>query len=583
MSKIKTSSELSEVTTEHHAHVVQFYSEDRFLLDEVSSFIGTALAAGSSAVVFATKGHEDILCAKLKDQGLDLAQAVAAGRYIALDASETLPQFMVGNVPDAARFFDVIGRALARAALAAQDENHRVVAFGEMVAVLWGEGKTEAAIQVEKLWNQIAKTHSFSLRCAYPIQGFGRDEHADSLLQICEVHSGVIPDESYSELTSEEERLRSVVRLQQRMQVLLTEIESRRKAEQFRLFVEAVSDYAIFMLDPEGRVTTWNTGAERIKGYKASEIIGQHFSCFYPEQDIRAGKPNRELEAAVQHGRLEDEGWRLRKDGSSFWANVIITPVRDQTNKLIGFAKVTRDVTERMQKEKSLRDLTAHLLQMQDEERRRIGRDLHDSLGQCVTAMKISLDTLAQRLGSDVELSQHVLQCVDLAGECVKEVRTLSYLLYPPMLEEMGLKSAIPWYLEGFTARSGIQVSFRVAADFPRLSRVTELALFRVLQESLTNVHRHSGSQTGHVELLTTQGTAVLEIRDDGKGIPSIILDEAGQCGPRVIRVGLRGMRERMEQLGGKLEISSTQHGATVTATVSVPEGAQAVDLPQSA
>jgi PAS domain S-box-containing protein len=351
------------------------------------------------------------------------------------------------------------------------------------------------------------------------------------------------------------------------------EMALRRSEDRFRLMAEAVQDYAIFMLDPGGNVSTWNKGAERIKGYKAADIIGRHFSCFYPEKDIRSGKPAWELEVAIEQGRFEDEGWRRRKDGSMFWANVIITPVRDETDKLIGFAKVTRDVTERMQKEKALRDLTSHLLQTQDEERRRIGRDLHDTLGQSVTAMKISLDSLAYGLGPDnSEMRDKVTQCVRLAEECVKEVRTISYLLYPPMLEEMGLKSAIPWYLEGFTGRSGIQVTFEASSDFGRLPRDTELALFRVLQESLTNVHRHSGSQTAHVQLSTKDGMSVLEIQDDGKGISRYILEESVGCSQPVIGVGLRGMKERLAQLGGRLEISSSENGTTVTAMVPVPE-----------
>jgi PAS domain S-box-containing protein len=683
--------------TEHHGHVVQFYSEEKFLLEELSQFIGTALRAGSSAVIIATRDHEDNLWQRLSSQGIDLAEAVAEGRYVVLDAAETLARLMAGGVPDTVRFSEVLSGVLSRAGSAARDENHRVVAFGEMVALLWAEGRLEAAIQVEKLWNQLARAHSFSLRCAYPMQGFCREEHADSLLRICEEHSGVVPDETYSELTSEEERIRSVVRLQQRMQVLLTEVESHRKEEQFRLFVEAVpdyaiymldplgrittwnagaeringykvteilgqhfscfdpkqgaascqsqklldlalrnghaedegwrlrkdgttfwanvtvapvrdrsgklvgfgtvthdlterrraeialrrseerfrlmaecvQDYAIFMLDPEGYVSTWNNGAERIKGYRAAEIIGRHFSCFYPESDIRSGKPRWELEVAVEQGRFEDEGWRLRKDGSAFWANVIITPVRDETNKLIGFAKVTRDITDRMQQEKSLRDLTAHLMQMQDEERRRIGRDLHDTLGQCVTAMKISLDSLAYSMEpKDTILHQQVTQCVQLAEQCVKEVRTLSYLLYPPLLEEMGLKSAIPWYLEGFTARSGIRATFNACDDVGRMSRATELALFRVLQESLTNVHRHSGSRTAHVQLSLEGEMAVLEVSDEGKGIPAAVLEESRESWQRAIGVGLRGMKERLAQLGGKLEISSTERGTTVIAMV---------------
>jgi len=571
MSATQTQNPVSLLGIDPRSHIVQFYRDERFLLDELSDFIGVALKTGNSAVVIATRNHTEELSRRLANQGLHLADAISAGKYLVLDAAEALSQIMVDGLPDAAKFSELIGSTIAQATTNGHAEHHRVVAFGEMVALLWAEGNLEGALGIEKLWNQLARTYSFSLRCAYPMQGFCREEHLEALLRFCAVHSAVSPDESDIKPTPEEERLRNVVRLQQRMEVLLSQIESYRKEELFRVFVEAVSDYAIFMLDPDGRVSTWNTGAERIKGYKATEIIGKHFSCFYPEADIRAGKPGKGLRIAAEQGRHEDEGWRVRKDGSRFWANVVITPVRDKTNRLIGFAKVTRDVTERMQKEKSLRDLTTHLLQMQDEERRRIGRDLHDTLGQSVTAMKINLDSLAISLEpNNAGISRQVMQCVELAEECVKEVRTISYLLYPPMLDEMGLKSAIPWYLEGFTARSGIQVSFTASADFGRLSRDTELALFRVLQESLTNVHRHSGSQTAHVRLLKTEGLAIIEVKDDGKGIPSTILEDAGGSGKRVIGVGLRGMRERLNQLGGELEISSTEYGATVTARVPI-------------
>jgi len=120
-------------------------------------------------------------------------------------------------------------------------------------------------------------------------------------------------------------------------------------AEPFRLLVESVKDYAILILDTDGHVTTWNAGAERIKGYTAEEIIGKHFSTFYPPEDVAAGKCERGLEVAAREGRFEDEDWRLRKDGSRFWANAVITPLRDHAGRLIGFAKVTRDLTERRQ------------------------------------------------------------------------------------------------------------------------------------------------------------------------------------------------------------------------------------------
>lgn len=374
--------------------------------------------------------------------------------------------------------------------------------------------------------------------------------------------------------------------------------------EQFRLLVEAVQDYAIFMLDPFGNVSTWNAGAKRIKGYEAADIIGRHFSTFYPDEDVQNGKPQWELQVAQKEGRFEDEGWRIRKDGSRFWANVIITPARDDSGKLLGFTKVTRDFTERMKtqralaaeiaerreaqeqlhnSEKSLRELSLYLLRTQDEERRRIGRDLHDSLGQYLAVLKMKLESMASTMGRfNDETSQDVAQCIRLTEESIKEVRTVSYLLYPPMLEEMGLKSAISWYLDGFAARSGIKVTFTVGANVGRLPRGSELAFFRVLQESLTNVHRHSGSPTADVRLSKNGKTCVLEIEDEGKGIPQQVFleadrDRVGMLGVGMLGVGIRGMNERMRQLGGGLELIRKEGGTLVRATI--PVGTTPVEL----
>jgi PAS domain S-box-containing protein len=390
----------------------------------------------------------------------------------------------------------------------------------------------------------------------------------------------------------------------------LREAELRRSEERFRLFVEAVGDYAIMVLDAEGNVSSWNRGAERLKGYAASEILGRHFSCFYPDEDVQEGKPHWELEVATREGRIEDEGWRVRKDGSRFWANVVITATRDEQGKVIGFANVTRDFTERMRthealqrankelatevaekksaerrlaiSEKSLRGLSLRLLRMQDEERRRIGRDLHDSLGQYLAVLKMNLDTLESALKTSPNgAARDVAQCARLAEDAIKEVRTISYLLYPPMLEEMGLKSAIPWYLDGFSKRSNIQTSFEVDPDFGRLPTDVELALFRILQESLTNVHRHSGSSTATIRLARADGTAWLEVEDMGKGIPPKLLEQSNEDGMGTLGVGLRGMNERMRQLAGKLEVYSTERGTVVIA--SVPAGEQITAMTRSA
>jgi PAS domain S-box-containing protein len=353
------------------------------------------------------------------------------------------------------------------------------------------------------------------------------------------------------------------------------ELQAARDA-QFRLMVEAVQDYAIFILDPAGNVKTWNAGARRIKQYTASEIIGKHFSTFYPEEDKRNGKPQWELVVAQKEGRFEDEGWRIRKDGSRFWANVIITALRDKSGKLIGFGKVTRDFTERMEvkealakSERSLRELSLHLLSTQDEERKRIGRDLHDSLGQYLAVLKIKLESVASLIGNQPDLVvQDVTECIRLTDDSIKEVRTVSYLLYPPMLEEMGLKSAIPWYLGGFSSRSGIKTTFKAEDTFGRLSAEAELAMFRVLQESLTNVHRHSESETAEVRLCTDGENAVLEIQDSGKGFNQILLEQGGEDWMGTLGVGVRGMHERMRQLKGKLEIITKERGTLVRAVM---------------
>jgi PAS domain S-box-containing protein len=559
-------------------HVVYFYQESDSLLDALTNFVGPALDAGNAAVIIATKVHHEGLQHRLTARGSDTQKASKQGRYVALDTSEILSKITVEGVLDSARFFEVVGGTIARTSALLKPASPEIVVFGELVSLLWKDGKIEAAIRLEQLWNELAKKHSFTLRCAYPMADFYGEKNAQPLLRVCAEHSAVVLHENDRSFTVAESK-----------------IALRRSEERFRLFVDAVQDYAIFMLDVQGHVITWNSGAERIKGYKATEIIGKHFSTFYPEEDIRSGKPQGELEIAAKEGRLEDEGWRVRKDGSRFWANVIITALRDETGRLVGFGKVTRDFTEKIrvnealrreveektkaerklfESERSLRQLSLRLLQTQDEERRRIGRDLHDSVGQYLVGLKMKLDSLkSSAKRSEGKDASQLAECSEMIEEAIKEVRTISYVLYPPMLEELGLKSAIPWYLEGFTKRSGIKTTFEVSPDFDRIPGDLELALFRVLQESLTNVHRHSGSPTASARLLIRNRAVILEVTDEGKKTQSKnSKDRAQDWMGAAFGVGLRGMSERMRQLGGSLELSSTHAGTTVTATLPIRE-----------
>jgi PAS domain S-box-containing protein len=351
----------------------------------------------------------------------------------------------------------------------------------------------------------------------------------------------------------------------------------------YRLLIESVRDYAIFVLDPEGRVLTWNPGAQAMKGYMRDEIVGQHFSKFYREEAVQSGWPARELQLAEKEGRFTDEGWRVRKDGTSFWASVVITALRDEDGKLAGFAKVTNDLTERRQAEEKvqqlnselrqhisqldqsrrvvelrtfeLQKLSAQLLQVQDEERRRIARELHDDLGQQLSAIRMLMpaDAKNDEVGKMVE-------------SAIASVRNLSYLLHPPLLEETGLRAALHWYVDGMVKRSGIQISLRVAPhSFPRLARDIEMTVFRVVQESLTNVYRHAAADSARVEIEKQGDWVIVRVRDYGKGLPREFagLNNSGRLG-----VGISGMRERVRQFGGELNVTRAEPGTMLEARI---------------
>ncbi len=222
-----------------------------------------------------------------------------------------------------------------------------------------------------------------------------------------------------------------------------------------------------------------------------------------------------------------------------------------------------------------LQKLSQRLLKVQDEERRKIARDLHDSTGQTLSALKISVSFLQDRWKDDPASLAIISDVVQLADQALEEIRTMSYLLHPPLLDEVGFACAAEWYIAGFAKRSGIDVKVDIANSHGRLPKRVEIALFRVLQESLTNVHRHSGASEASIRFQHEAEAVVLEIRDFGKGITrdfgkgiteerlKLLMGVGAETG-----VGLAGMRERLHELDGTLEIESDGRGTSMRATV---------------
>jgi PAS domain S-box-containing protein len=260
------------------------------------------------------------------------------------------------------------------------------------------------------------------------------------------------------------------------------------------------------------------------------------------------------------------EGKFLRLDGAALDVEVTTAVVGDHDKPAMQF--IVRDITFRKQAEQQLRELSSRLLKAQDEERRRIARDLHDSTAQELTAMQTSLETIEDAIaGMDGPIRQRFAQCRQLAAHCAEQIRATSYLLHPPLLDELGLAMALKHYTEGFTQRTGVQVALNITPDLERLPHETELALFRVVQESLSNIQRHSGSRTAAIGLLQDAENFMLEVRDQGCGL-SFVVDEDTPPPMNHLGVGIAGMRERLQHLGGRLNVCSDKQGTTVRATL---------------
>jgi PAS domain S-box-containing protein len=386
----------------------------------------------------------------------------------------------------------------------------------------------------------------------------------------------------------------------------------RESEERFRLLVEGVQEYAIFQLDPDGNVVSWNAGAQRLKGYSSVEIIGQHFSVFYPQEDLMKDKPRDILAQAARQGQSEDEGWRVRKDGTRFWANVVITALRDSKGTLLGFAKLTRDTTENRERAEALtkakellelrvgqrtavltrlnnemrteisdrqhaeaelrksrdqlRALAARLQSVREEERTYIAREIHDELGQACTAIKMDLALIGRKLTKrQSALRAKVDSSIQLVDGTILTLRKIASEMRPRTLDDLGLPAALEAQAQEFESRTGIHCSVILPPGPLTLDSDRSTAIFRIFQESLTNVARHAHATRVEARLQRENHRIVFQVYDNGTGFDPEVAKTRKS-------LGLVGMQERALLLNGEFKTEGVPgSGTTVTLTIPLP------------
>jgi len=373
------------------------------------------------------------------------------------------------------------------------------------------------------------------------------------------------------------------------------EITDRKRAERSTALLAAIvdsSDDAIVSKTLDGIITSWNKSAERIFGYLPEEAVGKHITLIIPRD--RWNEESRIIARICRGDRVDHfQTLRRRKDGSLVDVSLTISPVKDSAGNIIGASKVARDISAQVRAAEALRcreeefrrlsqsldhqvrsrtrelqELSWQLMRLRDEERRHVARELHDCAGQSLAVLAIEVDQLLQRASTSPGLAADIEQIRETVRQLHSDIRTTSYLLHPPLLDESGLQAAISWYAGGITERTALHIDVEISDDLGRLPRDLELVLFRFIQEALTNIHRHASATKASIIMSRSQAHVTAEVRDNGSGMSAERLRQVSSGGSGL---GIRGMRERIRQFQGSMEIHSDSTGTKVSVEIPSP------------
>ena len=603
-------------------HFVQFYDSDELLMDAVSGFIESAIVAGHGGVIVTLEARRRGIEQRLTERGVDLAEAAARGRYLALDAAETLSKFMVDGSPDPARFADMFNSTIAGMA----QDGRRLHAFGEMVALLWGQGNRSAALQLEKLWNDMGKAHSFSLFCAYPMAGFGDENDRKLFHEICACHTKVVPPQNYAALPSNDERFRAITDWQQKARILEVEIAHRKRAEQalrergteleiinmrLREEIDArqsndlaqaklvaiieSSDDAIVSKSLDGIITSWNKGAERLFGYTADEVIGKSILTIVPPE--RRGEEETILSKLRRGERIDHfETQRRSKDGHYVEVSLGVSPIRNSQGVIVGASKIARDIGER----KRLEIEQKKLLQAERfarEESQRANRLKDDFLATLSHELRTPLTAIvgwAQLLAAGTmtpeqieEASEVILRNARSQKQLIEDLLDMSRIVSgklrlnlqrvePQSFVEAAVQTIKPTAdVKGITIEMAVDpMTGPIAGDPTRLQQV--------VWNVLTNAVKFTpGGGRVRVLLQSIDGQAELTIEDSGMGIKPEFLpylfERFRQADASTSRrfgglgIGLAIVQQLVEMHGGTITASSPGDGKGSTFAIRFP------------